>query len=193
MHTVSAGETPIPPALRGAFDDFARSEERVRALLLGRSAEQLNWRPEPGRWSMLQCVEHLAVTNRFLGNSIELALKGRPLAGPESDRIAPGLAWRVFLRLLEPSVTLKGFAPRVLQPAPSLDCQRTLAGFVEGHGRLRSLAGRCEGLDLNRLKFRHPIIVMKLSIGTAFLLLAVHERRHIGQAQRVAASPGMPG
>jgi len=176
----------IPSALWSAFDDFAKAEDRVRKLLLNRNPSQLNRHPEPGRWSILQCVEHLAITNQLIGNAIDLALEAPP-AGPESGRIAPGPLWRFFLALIEPSVTLKGFAPKVLQPASSLDCERTLAGFMDSHTRLKSLAARCSGLDLNRLKFRHPILALKLSVGTAFLLIAVHERRHLAQADRVAA------
>src|SRR5271166_1549332 len=53
----SSHTTQIPSALWFAFDDFAKAEDRVRSLLLDRDPDQLNWSPEPGRWSILQCVE----------------------------------------------------------------------------------------------------------------------------------------
>ncbi len=55
--------------------------EAIRAMLpraaeaiYGLSADQLNWRPAEGVWSVAECIDHLNVTNIQYANSIENAL-----------------------------------------------------------------------------------------------------------------------
>ena len=183
---------PIPRALSAVVAGFTAAELRARALIENRSARQLNWRLDDRRWSILQCIDHLAITNQLLGSSIERLLNELPRIGPESELISPGPIWRFLLTLVEPQVRLKGFAPRVLQPASSLDAKLTLIALRQSHDRLRWLAARCSGLNVNRLRFRHPIVRLRISVGAAFLLVAAHERRHLAQAENVAALREMP-
>lgn len=178
----------IPRALTGVVTDFAVAQRRAGSLVDNRSAAELNWRPDGKRWSILQCMEHLVLTNELLGNAIERALVDHPATGAECDRISPSRVWRFLLAMTEPQMRLKGFAPKVLHPAPVLDAARTLAAFAASHERLRLLAARCDGLDVNRLRFRHPVIRLKMSVGEAFLLLVVHGQRHLRQAEVVAAA-----
>jgi hypothetical protein len=177
----------VPRALVSVTAHYAAAELRAHVIVENRDAGVLNWRPDDRRWSILQCIQHLALANQFLGASIERALSEGSKVGPESERIKPGMVWRFLLALVEPRVRLKGFAPNVLQPPPSLDAEPTLTAFRESHARLRALAARCHGVDVNRLRFRHPIVRLRMSVGCAFLLLAIHERRHLLQAEEVAA------
>ncbi|MGH9628186.1 MAG: DinB family protein, partial [Bryobacteraceae bacterium] len=47
------------------------------SLLRKRSAEQLNWQPRLGAWSVGQCLEHLYNANQVYLPAISAALKGR--------------------------------------------------------------------------------------------------------------------
>ena len=178
----------IPRALIGVVTDFSVAQRRAGSLVDNRSAAELNWRPDGKRWSILQCIEHLVLTNQLLLDAIKQALDGQAEAGAECGRIMPTRIWRILLAMTEPQVRLKGFAPRVLHPALVLDTDRTLTAFAASHERLRLLAAQCQGLDINRVRFRHPVMRLKMSVGEAFLLLVVHEQRHLRQAEVVAAS-----
>lgn len=107
-------------------------------------------------------------------------------SGPVSAGLAPNLLWRILLAAAEQQ-WLKGFAPKRIQPASTLDARATIAELASTHDLLRSLAGRCAGLDLNRITFRHPFLPLRISVATTFLLINAHERRHLRQAERVAA------
>ena len=146
----------------------------------------LNWRPEGRRWSILQCLQHLALANKVLGDLMEAAVTESSHSRPVSAGLAPNLLWRMLLAAVEQQ-WLKGFAPKRIQPASTLDAGATIAELMSTHNQLRSLAGRCAGLDPNRITFRHPFLRLRVSVATAFLLINAHERRHLWQAERVAA------
>ncbi|MBZ5609398.1 MAG: DinB family protein [Acidobacteriia bacterium] len=177
----------IPPALAIVCTDLTAAEVRVRAAFENRTSQALNWRPLGKSWSVLQVVQHLALANRFLAAAIDRGLPSDPGPELESDRIFPGLVWRLLLAMVEPQFPLKGFAPAVLRPPPTLlDADTTLAAYLASHECLRTLAARCSGLDVNRKRLRHPILRLRMSVGCVFLLVTVHERRHLVQAERVA-------
>lgn len=178
----------VPEALRRPLDDLAQNETRAQSFAKTLSWEQLNQRPAARRWSILQCIEHLNITNRGIAAVVEQTLRGQPANYSPGERLRPTLLWRFFIGIVEPPVRLRAFAPQVLQPNSSLDPHLTLQAFQQGHAHLNELAALCDGLDLNRVKFRHPIIPLKISLGTSFLLIAAHERRHLWQADQVVSS-----
>jgi hypothetical protein len=172
-----------PKALTGVVADLSTGEVRVRALLENRSDDALNRRPRDKAWSPLQCIQHLAMANRFLGAAIDRALPTGPGRERRCEQITPGVVWRILLAMVEPRCRLKGFAPMVLRPLTNLSVSATLAEYLESHEHLRRLAMRCDGLDLNRKRLRHPILRLRMSIGGVFLLVTAHERRHLLQAE----------
>jgi DinB family protein len=142
-------------ALTGVAADLAAGEFRVRALFEGRSNDALNRRPRDKAWSPLQCIQHLAMANRFLGDTIDRALPTGPGRERRCEQITPVFVWRILFAMVEPQCRLKGFAPTVLRPLTTLDAGTTLAEYLESHELLR-LAMRCDGRDLNRKRLRHP-------------------------------------
>jgi DinB superfamily len=165
--------------------EFTRSEVRVDNLIQGHDSENLNRPPAPNRWSALQCIQHLVLTNELNTGALTRALGKRPnLPAANNDRIRPGLVWSFLLRLVDPKTQLRGFAPRVLRPATRLDPTETRRRFMETHDTLRGLIRECRGLDPNRIRFSHPAIHLWVSAGSAFWLLALHESRHLQQAER---------
>ena len=176
----------VPITLDVVLSDLEKAEAKAADLVRGRSPAQLNWRPEGRRWSILQCLQHLALANQILGGLMEAAVTESRNADPANTGLEPNLLWRMLLAAVEPP-GLKGFAPKRLQPASMLNPEATVTELVSTHDQLRSLAGRCSGLDLNRITFRHPFLPMRISVATTFLLISAHERRHVWQAERVAA------
>lgn len=164
--------------------EFAHSEVRVDALLQKHDSEQLNLPPSPGRWSALQCIEHLSLANEFNARALTTALRDGPRLPAGDQHIRTGLLWRVLLKGVQPNSRLKGFAPRVLQPAARLDPSATHRRFQDTHATLRELIGRCEGIDFNSIRFPHPAVRLRISAGTTLWLLALHESRHLQQAER---------
>ncbi|MDA0206585.1 MAG: DinB family protein [Acidobacteria bacterium] len=174
----------VPAALQAPLSDFDRSDEFVRSAIRRVDSARLNLQPAPERWTVLQCFAHLTAVNVAIADAMEKALDSLPRDAAAVDRLRPGLIWSLFFKILEPPVRFRARAPAAIQPSPMLDADETAAAFTAVHDRLRSLASRCEGVDLNRSAFRHPFIPLRISIGGAFLLIAAHDRRHLWQAEQ---------
>ena len=78
------------------------ADKRAIELGGGLNQEQLNWHPEPGAWSVGQCLEHLCITNEVYVPAIASSLAGRPVSAVQD--IKPGWFGRWLINnYVEPS------------------------------------------------------------------------------------------
>lgn len=174
--------------LRELDAEFSRSEQRAEELLQRYGTEPLNRRPGPRKWSALECLEHLVLTNRLNAGALARALQGAGAAGGVADdTVKPGWVWRLLLKGVDPRSKLKAFAPGKLRPGRELDAAETMQRFRETHVELRALMEKSRAAGVHRVRFIHPAIYLPITPGTTFCLLALHEARHLGQAERAAA------
>ena len=61
-----------------AADLLSQTEQGVFNSLLGMSDAQLNFKPSPDRWSIADCIKHIAVTEQMLWQMTDAALKQTP-------------------------------------------------------------------------------------------------------------------
>jgi hypothetical protein len=185
---------PVHLALAPEIDEFRLQFERLSAdaetLVAALTDAQFHARPAPASWSVAECVEHLNTTARVylpqLDDGIADAIRrGLYAHGPFTYN------WlgRLFVRLMEPPVRLRAKAPQVFLPAPGRSRQEIVAAFrayqVQFIDRLR----QANGLDLARARVRSPASRwIRLPLGSAFALVAAHERRHLWQARQVVAA-----
>ena len=145
------------------------------------------WRPEPGRWSISECLEHLSVTAGQYEPVLERCIREGRAAG----RIgfgAPRRGWinGWIIRSMAPPVKVRVKAPKSFQPADAAPKDIAYPRFVEIHRRLRSLIAEADGLDLWRRRLTSPVTRwIRLSLGEAFDLTLTHMARHLWQARHV--------
>lgn len=184
--------TPEFDAFRMQFEQLADEADRLAGAF---TEEQFIWRPSPDSWSVAECLEHLNATARaylpFLDEAIAEAIrKGWYRPGP----FRHNLIGRLSVYLLEPPPRLRIRAPAVFEPQPTRGRQQTLAAFrayqVQYVDRLR----QGDGLDLARSKAQSPAAYswVRIPLGSAFMMMVSHERRHLWQAARVLEAPGFP-
>jgi hypothetical protein len=169
-------------------DEFTASDARAEAVARGLTRAQFNWKPRPDAWSIGQCLEHLAAGNELYLDAIDAALTAKPHTGPVED-VTPGAFSRWFLRAyIEPSpATKRGTSPGKIRPAADID-PATLDRFLRSNERARTLIRRAADYDVNRVRFRNPFVpLIRFTVGTGFVVLSGHERRHLLQAERVKA------
>jgi hypothetical protein len=168
------------------------ADGRAVALAQTLTPRQLNWTSAPGVWSVGQCLEHLCVAN-------EVYLKAMPSSFADHrpsvvQEIAPGWFGRWFIRAYiepKPKVTPRR-APRMIKPGATVD-PSILDRFLRTNRDIRDLVQRAGDYDVNRIRFRNPLVpVIWFTIGTGLEVLSKHERRHLLQAERVKESPGFP-
>jgi hypothetical protein len=167
-----------------------------RAVTLARdlSDAQLNWKPRPDAWSVGQCLEHLCLSNEVYVKPIVTALERYPAAGPV-DEITPGWFARWFIRnYIEPTTQKKPTrAPSKAVPIALHIESSILDRFLTSNQRVRDLMKLALQHDVNRVRFRNPYVALiRFTVGTGFQIIARHNHRHLGQAERVTQSAGFP-
>jgi hypothetical protein len=175
--------------LRSEFD---AADARATALARPLTAAQLNWAPQPGVWSVGQCLEHLCVASECYLPPIARALTHGQVGVVQE--ITPGWFGRWFIRnYIEPSSTTKrARAPRKIRPGTVVDTG-ILDRFIANNERTRELIEHAKRYDVNRVRFANPFVpVIRFTVGTGFEILSKHQDRHLLQAERIRASVDFP-
>lgn len=184
-----------PDFLQTIVEEAEKNSAEARNLVAGLSEEQLNWTVAPDKWSMAQCVDHLAVTSQQFGPYFTTAIKrGRerwPVSGAVPYRPTWVGGW--LLKQVTPEVTRKLPAPKVFRPTQAPSIKGVLEKFLKEQGMFLSFVRAAEGLDYNKTRLRSPVTpLMRYSLADAFLVTVLHEQRHLAQARRMRETPGFP-
>ena len=99
-----------------------------------------------------------------------------------------------MLRGVNPEQKFKAKTSREYNPINSDIDGNIIKKFLEQHQLIKSLAAKCRGVDLNKVKIASPFTkLIRYNIGDAFMIVMLHNQRHILQAKRVMENPGFPG
>ena len=104
-----------------------------------------------------------------------------------------GFLARALLWFVDPSsnVPVKVKTQKAFEPVGSKSVEEELARFVELQERLAKAVVAFDGLAIDKLKVSSPFEArLKYPVVGAIAIIAAHQRRHILQAERAAASVG---
>ena len=172
-------------------------EQDTRRLVDGLTDEQGGRPPEPGSWSVAECLDHLAVGNEIylkamIGPAEEARARGRRRRGPAT----PGLIGGWFAWILEPPVNrrFRTKAPANIAPRQAPPLSDAAPRFFASHEAIRQFVRDFADLDLAGVTFPNPFVPgVRFSLASALHILAAHERRHIWQAWNVRRKTGVIG
>ena len=165
------------------------AERDARALVADLAEAQGGWHAGTGSWSVAQCLDHLAITNRvYLQAMKEPAIRARERGRLRRSPATPGLVGRWFVRTLEPPVKapFRMKSPRSVEPRVSLSLANAFASFATTQDELCEFLRTYAGLDLAGVRFSIPFVRgIRFSLATGLHVITAHERRHLWQAWRV--------
>ncbi|HTA42694.1 MAG TPA: DinB family protein [Bryobacteraceae bacterium] len=185
----------LHPELDRLFSAIDAAEVDAANLLDGLTDAQVNWQPENGRrWSIAQCLDHLAKMNPFYAGHFLRALGA---ARKETQAPFRGLkpTWfgRRFVKALGPLPAPRMKAPRETIPASTIPLAGLLESYVRSHDDYRELVRAASEVDVNRVTVGNPFIgAVRMRVSTVLLIIPAHDRRHLGQARQVLQTPGFP-
>jgi uncharacterized damage-inducible protein DinB len=166
--------------------NLASSRERLLAIVQGLSAEQLHYRVAPGRWTVAECVEHIAtVEGRVLG-LIHKTLSSGPTPGKRS--VMEGRDGALVEDVAGRATRFQ--APEYLIPKGQWSDDQLLKEFEAARQRTREFVSST-GADLRRHFYAHPALG-ELDLYQWLLLIGAHCDRHRAQSEEVMASAGFP-
>jgi uncharacterized damage-inducible protein DinB len=167
-----------------AFDLIHALEESRQALndaAAGLTEAEAEAAPEAGRWSVLQCVEHVAfVEERFLGR-----LAGAPQLATQAESREEELA------ALYTNRSRRFQAPEAAHPTGRFtSLAQALEAFNAVRGRTLKVAAE-RAAELPLLTLEHPRFGVMNGVGI-MVVIAGHAKRHAEQVREIRAALGKP-
>lgn len=164
--------------------------------------QQLNWRPAPTQWSILECLLHLNYFAKHCHHSLEQHLKHRQHNTPSPYFSNSWLGNHYIQKYQLPPdnhlkkvwETPKEYAPSTTDKRSELDGQQILSDFEKQLQKLLKFVRDAHFLHLQRTKI--PTFwwgLVRLSLGELLQILVYHNERHVVQAQRVLYHDHFPG
>ena len=175
-------------------DQLLSVRQDATGLMSGLTDAQFNWQPEPGRWSIAGCFEHLnkSAAQLFIPriDAAIAAARSRNLRSDGPFAYSAFERWCVKTNDAPPRRRFK--APKRFHPAPNLSLDDVRSQFLRWQDEFSRRLRDADGLDLARAKGSSPIPFVKWSLGAFFQLMLAHERRHIFQARQLRQNPAFP-
>jgi hypothetical protein len=181
----------------GEVPDLVRQFDSIvsdaRSLAGSLSDEAFNRQPEPGRWSVGQCLEHLNITERKMLENMRPAareaLASRRRAGAPT-RHGWMMGW--FIRSMEPPPKRRFKTGAGFVPAVALSRDAVLNDFLSLHEDVVAMLRELDGHQMS-VKVQSPFArLLRYKLGSAFALMAAHDRRHLWQAHEAARALAQP-
>ncbi len=185
--TLFMARTPADP-FDEWHDQLATQRSRIRAFG-DFEPDVFNRRPEEGKWSIGENLEHLSLSlGPYLG-AMELAIDGARTAGRTgTGPWKRGLFIGWFVKSVEPPVKTRFPTFRALVPAEALDRDRVVEQLLRLTGDFGGVIDAMRGLDLGGIRFPSPVLpLLKLDLGSGVDLMLGHNRRHLWAADRILA------
>jgi uncharacterized damage-inducible protein DinB len=194
----SAQSASRSEALAQELEEYRRQfmavSDDASELLASLTEEQFNWSPQPGVWSIAQCIDHLNVTGKIYGATIDEKIA----EGRAQQRFSNGPfhhKWldKLFVRTLEPPVKQRFKAPRQFVPQADQPLDKVSREFMQLQEQFLERLQNANGLDLRRIKVASPVIrLLKMTLLGVFWMVVAHERRHLWQARQLLRHEKFP-
>lgn len=181
--------------LQSVVAEAERNDDAARTVTAELTEAQLNWKPSADKWSIAQCLEHLAITSGkfdgYFSAALERARRKWPVANGPNYK--PSMVGGWLARQVNPEGGRNFVAPKVFRPSESSGIHGSLEMFLNQQTRFLDFVRQSSGIDYNKTRIRSPVTpLMRYSLADAFVITVLHGQRHLAQARRVREMPEFP-
>lgn len=158
------------------------------------TAEQLNWKPSPDKWSIAQCLDHLIVSDNTYNKKFDQIISGtyKPSFW---TRISPfSKYFGNFLKNNAAAVVKKKMKrPEIFKPSSGKIDAGIVQRFTDHITALIEYIKKLDDPELQKIKIQSPVSgLITYSIGDTLEILSGHEQRHYNQAMNVLQHAEFP-
>ncbi|MCU0387996.1 MAG: DinB family protein [Chitinophagaceae bacterium] len=148
--------------------------------------EELLQRPAPGKWNVLECIEHLNRYSDFYLPEFRRRIEASTLH-PSGSFFKSGWLGAFFIKSMQPgpdSKKMKTF--REMDPSGQMLSREVVAKFIQQQKEFLQILENAAKVDLNRIKISISITkLIRIRLGDGLAFYTVHNNRHIQQASEV--------
>jgi len=151
----------------------------------GLSPAQWNFKPGPDRWSVAECMEHIAAAEDYIRGMIESGVMKAPaVPGRDTAAIDAGIIANV------PQRTVKRQAPDEIKPTNRFGSpQGSIDHFIASRAKTEEFLKTTPGLRDHAADSPNG---QKWDAYEFILLIGAHSERHTNQIKEVKADPNFP-
>jgi len=168
-----------------AVDHLNKTRADLIAAVQGLSEAQLNFKPAPDRWSVLECVQHITLSSQGL-----FGLQQQTAKTPNDSNFKPSVTDSMFITMIEDR-SHKAQAPEPFKPihSPYKNLEETLKAFNAGRDSLTNY------VQTTKEDLRNHVANLgfaKIDAYQVILMISAHTNRHTQQLNEVKADPNFP-
>lgn len=163
------------------------TENGILASVKDLSEAQLNFKAAPDKWSVADCVKHIAATEMALWKMTEDNIK--MAANPEKRKDIQWTDEDVMKNIADRSTKRKTFAALEPQNTGFKTMQEAMASFQENRGKL------IEYVNGTKEDLRNHVAALPMGTYDCYqmiLFIAAHSNRHNQQIDEVKNDPNFP-
>ena len=185
VRAASRAQELTPADREKAVQYLETTKKGVLEATKGLTAAQWNFKPAPDRWSIAECMEHIAAAEDYIrGMVVEKVMVAPAAPGRDVVKIDETIIANV------PDRTNKVQAPEPLKPTNRFGSpQAAVDHFVESRSKTEEFVKDTPGL---RDHAADSPIGTKWDAYEFVLLIAAHSERHTKQINEVKADPNFP-
>jgi uncharacterized damage-inducible protein DinB len=145
---------------------------------------QLNFKPASGKWSILECFEHLNLYSQYYLTALENAIHNAAPSQPQEVKYT----WigKKSVAMMHPSNTKKQKTFKKMIPAKSKLTVDVLATFLNDQQRILRMIEKASSLNVSKAVVPVEFFkLFKMNIAETLEFVIVHEQRHLIQAENV--------
>lgn len=179
--------TLTPEERKYAIDYFTKTRERLLGDLKGLSEDQLNWRADSSRWSIYQCVEHIALAESFILGFEKSGMNNAATPEKRSEiKYTPDQIVKIVT-----DRSHKAQAPEPIKPGKQFsDTKAATNAFLARRDSTIDYLRTTQD-DLKDHLIQTPFLGT-LDCYDMLIFLAAHSERHTLQVEEVMANPNFP-
>lgn len=188
LFSFSTADTSLTKEERKLAADFLTDTKNgIRDAVKGLSEAQLKFRPAADKWSVEDCLKHIAMSEQMLWGMVAGNLK-QP-ATPEKRSEVKFKDEDVIKNVEDRSNKVKTFAPLEPVNTPFKTAEEAMASFRDNRDKL------IEYVNTTNDDLRNHINQLPVGVYDSFqmlLFIGAHSNRHMQQINEVKADPNFP-
>jgi hypothetical protein len=179
---------PVTNAERKAAVKYLKNTKKMFLnSVKGLSEAQMNWKPAPERWSVVEVAEHITLAESFLFDLINGQIMKTPV-----DKSKASVATMEMIMKMVPDRSQRFQAPEPIRPdkAPWKAMPDVITAFKER--RKTTIDFVDKGNDDMREHFMVNPVFKEMDAYLWIVFLSAHTERHVKQILEVKADPNFP-
>lgn len=171
-------------------ESFINEIEKLHSL----TDNQLNWKPAPDVWSLAECVEHLAVTNKLYFDEMEKQLSEKQISCHDSEEMVKHKFFvKLIIKAVDPSNVNKTKTFSVFKPEKSSFDHSVIDKLINIQKDLINLVSISLNIDFNKYVMSSPASkLIKENFSDVLEIIRLHNQRHLLQINRIVSDKNFP-